>query len=169
MSIEFFVSRTLRYVSAFAFVIVLLFTYRGLPDYTAVHFNAVGRGDAVLPKEQLFYVVAGIVFMLNILPVILAKNLEKLPMRSFQKLPYKNWLTNEKEFKASLVNWLHFLPTLANVFTIFTLKSLLTLNDERTFNTDYAYLPITGTVALVIWLFYLPAKLSFTNPTPVEE
>lgn len=169
MSIEFFIARTLRYVSAFAFAIVLLFTYRGLPDYTAVHFNAAGRGDAVLPKEQLFYIVGGIIFMLNILPVTLAKALEKLPISFFQKLPYKNWLANEKEFKASLVNWIYFLPTLANVFTIFALKSLLTLNDERTFNTDYTYLPVVGTVAFLIWLFYFPAKLSFTQPTPVEE
>ena len=51
MSIEYFISRVGRYLSIFAFILVLLFTYRGLPDPAAVHFGANGRGDGFLPKK----------------------------------------------------------------------------------------------------------------------
>jgi hypothetical protein len=41
---------------------------------------------------------------------------------------------------------------------------LLALNDERTFNKDYTYLLVLGIVLLLIWIFYLPIRLLYTNP-----
>mgnify|MGYP000435073574 CR=1 FL=1 len=67
MAIDHFVSRFWRVVSIIAFGLTLLFTYRGLPDPTAVHFGETGRGDGFLPKEEVFYVMAGVVTFLNVL------------------------------------------------------------------------------------------------------
>lgn len=164
MSIEHFFSRVWRYLSIVAFVMVLLFTYRGLPDPTAVHFGTDGRGDATLPKNQVFYLFASLMLGLNIIVVLLINSIQKLPSTSFQWIPNKNWLQDHKQAIEVIVNWLNFLPAIVNTFLLLILRALLALNDERTFNTDYTYLLIIGIVLLLIWLFYLPIRLLYTNP-----
>jgi len=164
MSIEYFFSRVWRYLSIVAFVMVLLFTYRGLPDPAAVHFGADGRGDATLPKNQVFYLFGGLMLALNILVVLLVNSVKKLPLEAFQWIPNKKWLTDRKQLIEVLSNWLNFLPAIVNTFLLLILRALLALNDERTFNTDYTYLLVIGIVLLLIWIFYLPIRLLYTSP-----
>ena len=168
MSIEYFFSRVWRYLSIVAFVMVLLFTYRGLPDPAAVHFGADGRGDATLPKNQVFYLFAGSMLALNILVVLLANSIKKLPIEAFSWIPNKQWLQDYKQLIEVLLNWINFLPAIVNTFLLLILRALLALNDERTFKTDYTYLLIIGTVLLLVWIFYLPIRLLYTNPK-IEE
>ena len=168
MSIEYFFSRVWRYLSIVAFVMVLLFTYRGLPDPAAVHFGADGRGDATLPKNQVFYLFAGSMLALNILVVLLVNSLKKLPIEAFSWVPNKQWLQDYKQLIEVLLNWINFLPAIVNTFLLLILRALLALNDERTFKTDYTYLLIIGTVLLLVWIFYLPIRLLYTNPK-IEE
>ena len=42
------------------------------------------------------------------------------------------------------------------------------LNDERTYQTDYSYIPMLGIVFLLVWLIYLPVRL-FASPKFEEE
>jgi uncharacterized membrane protein len=169
MSIEFFISRVWRYASILAFVVVLLFTYRGLPDPTAVHFGPDGRGDGFLPKNQVFYLFGSIMFGLNILIVLLINTVKKLPSRAFNWIPNKIWLEDYKQLQTAIINWLNFLPAIINTFLLLILRALLALNDERSFNTDYTYLPVLGAVLFFTWLFYLPIKLLYTKPKIEEE
>lgn len=169
MSIEFFISRVWRYLSIAAFVIILLFTYRGLPDPTAVHFGDNGRGDGFLPKNEVFYLFGSIMFAFNILVMLLINSVKKLTASAFQWIPNKKWLIDRKQLNEALVNWLNFLPAIVNTFLLLILRALLALNDERTFNTDYTYLLIIGIVAIMIWIFYLPIKLLYTSPDVVED
>lgn len=169
MSIEYFISRVWRYLSIAAFVVVLLFTYRGLPDPTAVHFGTNGRGDGFLPKNEVFYLFGSIMFAFNILMVLLINNVKKLPVNAFQWIPNKKWLIDRKQLEAAVLNWLNFLPAIANTFLLLILRALLALNDDRSFNTDYTYLLIIGVVALMAWILYLPIKLLYTNPDILED
>ncbi|MCU0467410.1 MAG: DUF1648 domain-containing protein [Arcicella sp.] len=169
MSIEFFISRVWRYASILAFVIVLLFTYRGLPDPTAVHFGPDGRGDGFLPKNQVFYLFGSIMFGLNILIVLLINTVKKLPKSAFNWIPNKIWLEDYKQLQTAIINWLNFLPAIINTFLLLILRALLALNDERSFNTDYTYLLVIGAVLFLAWLFYLPIKLLYTKPKIEEE
>lgn len=169
MSIEYFVSRVGRYLSIFAFILVLLFTYRGLPDDVGVHFGTDGRGDGFMPKNQVFYLFGSIMFGLNILIVLLVNNVQKLPITAFNFIPNKVWLKDRKQLVDVIINWINFLPTIINVFLLLILRALLALNDERTFNTDYTYLLILGLIFLLIWLFYLPVRLLYTSPKIIEE
>jgi hypothetical protein len=169
MTIEYFISRVGRYLSIFAFILVLLFTYRGLPDDVAVHFGADGRGDGFMPKNQVFYLFGGIMFGLNILIVLLISTVNKLPVTSFNWVPNKIWVKDRKQLIGVIINWINFLPTIINVFLLLILRALLALNDERTFNTDYTYLLVLGIVFLLIWLFYLPIRLLYTSPKIEED
>ncbi|MES2518836.1 MAG: DUF1648 domain-containing protein [Bacteroidota bacterium] len=169
MSIEYFISRVWRYLSIIAFVIILLFTYRGLPDPTAVHFGTNGRGDGFLPKNQVFYLFGSIMFSFNILVVLLVNSVKKLPATAFDKIPNKIWLIDRKQLNDAILNWLNFLPAIVNTFLLLILRALLALNDDRSFNTDYTYLLVLGVVALIIWLFYLPIKLLYTSPKIIED
>ena len=82
MSIDYFLSRVLRIFTLLSLGITLLFIYRGLPDPVAVHFGETGRGDGFLPKDEVFYLLAGVITVLNILILLLIKTVEKIPATS---------------------------------------------------------------------------------------
>ena len=168
MAIDHFVSRFWRVVSIIAFGLTLLFTYRGLPDPTAVHFGETGRGDGFLPKEEVFYVMAGVVTFLNFLVLLLIKNLEKIP--SFIKLPFFSLFQSkgDKTLKSAILNWVHFLPAALNTYLILVLRVLLLLNDERTFDQDFSYLIWVGYGMLILWILYFPAKLLLSSDLKAE-
>ena len=86
MSIDHFASRVWRILSMVAFGISLLFIYRGLPDPTAVHFGETGRGDGFLPKEEVFYLVAGIITLMNVLALLLIKAIDKIPTEKWSQI-----------------------------------------------------------------------------------
>ena len=168
MSIDHFASRVWRILSMVAFGISLLFIYRGLPDPTAVHFGETGRGDGFLPKEEVFYLVAGIITLMNVLALLLIKAIDKIPTGKWsQILPVFAEKGNET-VKRTFINWLHFFPALINTYLILVMRALLMLNDERTYQTDYSYIPKLGIIFLLIWLIYLPVRL-FTSPKFEEE
>jgi len=168
MSIDHFASRVWRILSMVAFGVSLLFIYRGLPDPTAVHFGETGRGDGFLPKEEVFYLVAGIVTLLNVLALLLIKAIDKIPTSNWGELLPVFAEKGNDTIKSTFINWLHFFPAIINTYLILVMRALLMLNDERTFQTDYNYIPTLGIVFLLIWLIYLPARL-FASPKFEEE
>lgn len=168
MSIDHFASRVWRILSMVAFGISLLFIYRGLPDPTAVHFGETGRGDGFLPKEEVYYLVAGITTLLNVLSLLLIKAIEKIPLSNWGKILPIFEEKGPETIKTTFINWLHFFPALINTYLIFVLRALLMLNDERTYQSDYSYMPSLGIVLLLVWRIYLPLRL-FTSPKFKEE
>ncbi|MFM1835554.1 MAG: hypothetical protein RJA04_241 [Bacteroidota bacterium] len=168
MSIDYFVSRVWRIVSMVAFGITLLFVYRGLPDPAAVHFGETGRGDGFLPKEEIFYLTAGIVTILNVLALLLIKSVDNVSEQVWGKLFGVFADKGEETIKKTLINWLHFLPALINSFLIIVFRVLLLLNDQRTYNEDYTYVPKLGIVLLLVWLLYFPIRL-FLSPKFISE
>jgi uncharacterized membrane protein len=168
MSIDYFVSRAWRIVSMVAFGITLLFVYRGLPDPAAVHFGETGRGDGFLPKEEIFYLSAGIVTVLNVLALLLIKSVANVSEQVWGKVFQIFASKGDATIKATLTNWLHFLPALINTYLILVFRVLLLLNDQRTYDADYTYIPKLGIVLILVWLLYLPIRL-FLSPTHSPE
>jgi len=168
MSIDHFASRVWRILSIVAFGLSLLFIYRGLPDPTAVHFGETGRGDGFLPKEEVFYLTAGIVTTLNVLALLLIKAIDKIPTDKWATILPVFAEKGDLTIKSTFINWLHFFPALINTYLILVIRALLMLNDERTNQTDYSYLPSLGIVFLLVWLIYLPVRL-ITSPKFIEE
>lgn len=169
MSIDYFVSRAWRIVSIVAFGITLLVVYRGLPDPAAVHFGETGRGDGFLPKEEIFYLSAGIVTILNVLALLLIKSVANVPETVWGK--FLNVFANkgDQTIKTTLINWLHFLPALINTYLILVFRVILLLNDQRTFDADYSYIPKLGILLTLLWLLYFPIRLFFSpNHSPEE-
>ncbi len=168
MSIDYFVSRVWRIISMVAFGITLLFVYRGLPDPAAVHFGETGRGDGFLPKEEIFYLTAGIVTVLNVLSLLLIKSVDNVSELIWGKLFSVFADKGNLSIKKTLINWLHLLPALINSYLIIVFRVLLLLNDQRTYNEDYTYVPKLGIALLLIWLLYLPVRL-FLSPKFISE
>jgi hypothetical protein len=48
------------------------------------------------------------------------------------------------------------------------MRALLLLNDERTYQSDYSYIPLLGIVFLLVWFIYLPVRL-LASPKFIEE
>lgn len=169
MSIDKFISRVWRVLSMIAFGISLLFVYRGLPDPTAVHFGETGRGDGFLPKEEIFYLTASIVTILNVLGLLLIKSVEKIPRSYFGNFLNAFAQKGDLIIQQTCVHWIHFLLALINTYLILVFRVLLLLNDERTNQADYSYLPKVGIALFLIWMIYLPARLwSYPNSTDEE-
>ncbi len=168
MSIDKFISRVWRVLSMVAFGISLLFIYRGLPDPTAVHFGETGRGDGFLPKEEIFYLTAAIVTILNVLGLLLIKSIQKIPGRLFSHYLQAFASKGDLIIQQTFVHWIHFLLALINTYLILVFRVLLLLNDERTNQADYSYLPKVGIILLLIWLIYLPIRL-WSYPTFVDD
>jgi len=164
MSIDHFVSRFWRILSMVAFGITLLVVYRGLPDPAAIHFGETGRGDGFLPKEEIFYLAAGLVTALNVLALLLIKSVTNVPDHILGNFFPVFAPKGNQAIKSIIINWLHFLPALINSFLILVFRVLLLLNDQRTFDADYTYIPKLGIVLLLVWLIYLPTRL-FLSPT----
>jgi uncharacterized membrane protein len=159
MSIDYFLSRVLRIFTLLSLGITLLFIYRGLPDPVAVHFGETGRGDGFLPKDEIFYLLAIIITVLNMLILLLIKTVEKILAASFG---YLNQLFSDKapeNIKKICIDWLHFLLVAIHIYLILILRTLLLLNDERTRNQDFSYIPMVGICILLLWFIYLPARL----------
>jgi hypothetical protein len=68
----------------------------------------------------------------------------------------------------TIVHWIHFLLALINSYLILVFRVLLLLNDERTNQADYSYLPQVGIALFLIWMIYLPARL-WSYPKFVDE
>ncbi len=168
MSIDYFVSRVWRIASMLAFGVTLLFVYRGLPDPAAVHFGETGRGDGFLPKEEIFYLTAGVVTALNVLALLLIKSVEQVSETVWGKILGVFADKGNDTIKKTLVNWLHFLPAIINSYLIIVFRVLLLLNDQRTNQEDYTYAPKLGIVLVLIWLVYLPIRL-FLSPKFTSE
>lgn len=169
MSIDKFISRVWRVLSMIAFGISLLFVYRGLPDPTAVHFGETGRGDGFLPKEEIFYLTAAIVTILNVLGLLLIRSIEKIPRSYFSNFLNAFAEKGDLIIQQTCVHWIHFLLALINTYLILVFRVLLLLNDERTNQADYSYLPNVGIALFLIWMIYLPARLwSYPNSTDEE-
>jgi uncharacterized membrane protein len=152
-----------------AFGISLLFVYRGLPDPTAVHFGETGRGDGFLPKEEIFYLTAAIVTILNVLGLLLIKSVEKIPRSYFGNFLKAFAPKGDLIIQQTCVHWIHFLLALINTYLILVFRVLLLLNDERTNQADYSYLPKVGIALFLTWMIYLPARLwSYPNSTDEE-
>ena len=159
MSIDYFLSRVLRIFTLISLGITLLFIYRGLPDPVAVHFGETGRGDGFLPKAEIFYLLAGIITLLNILILLLIKTVEKIPATSLSTLNRLFLDKAPENIKKICIDWLNFFPVAIHVYLILILRTLLLLNDERTRNQDFTYIPMVGICLLLLWLIYLPARL----------
>lgn len=168
MSIDYFVSRFWRVASIIGFGVTLLFIYRGLPDPTAVHFGESGRGDGFLPKEEVFYLVAGVVIFINVLILLLAKNFEKIPNVNNLLVVSLFKSKGEIHVKSTIIHWFHLLAAALNTYLIFVLRVLLLLNDERTFGQDFSYIVWVGYAFLILWILYLPVRLFF-SPDWKEE
>jgi hypothetical protein len=102
------------------------------------------------------------------LSLLLIKAIDKIPTNTWsQTLPVFAEKGNEA-IKSMFINWLHFFPAIINTYLILVMRALLMLNDERTINNDYSYIPSLGIIFLLIWLIYLPIRL-FASPKFKEE
>ncbi|MHA8051409.1 hypothetical protein V7S79_09830 [Aquirufa sp. ROCK-SH2] len=169
MSIDHFLSRVWRVLSIIGFGITLLFIYRGLPDPTAVHFGESGRGDGFLPKEEIFYLTAGVITVLNVLMLMLINSVKKIPASLFASGVLRAFaIKGETAVQTIFIHWLHFFPAIVNTFVILALRVLLMLNDSRSYANDYTYLGYLGIVLILLWFLYLPIRL-FSLPIHKEE
>lgn len=159
MSIDYFLSRVLRIFTLLSLSVSLLFIYRGLPDPVAVHFGETGRGDGFLPKDEIFYLLAILITILNVLVLLLIKTVEKIPNNRFGLITKIFVDKIPDHVKKICVDWLHFFPVAVHIYLILILRTLLMLNDERTRNQDFTYLPLFGICLILLWLIYLPARL----------
>jgi uncharacterized membrane protein len=171
MTIESFVARVLRVLSIALFIVALFMCYTNLPDTVAVHFAPDGSPDGYLGRESVFYATGGLMVVLNVLLVVLARSLANLPDQTVALLGPAPWHPHPEALKGALRNWLFLGVAALNVFLALCLNALAELNDSTGTETvfNYRYLLTVGAASLLAWLLYLPARLWLTRPSARER
>lgn len=166
MTIESFAARVLRVLSIALFIVALFLCYTNLPDTVAVHFAPDGSPDGYLGRESVFYATGGLMLVLNVLLMLLARSFANLPDRAAAVLGTTAWKPYPGALRGALRNWLLLGVAGINAFLALCLNALAELNDAQSPETvfDYRYLLTVGVALLGAWLLYLPLRLWLTRP-----
>lgn len=157
-----------RIASVFIITAVILFCYTNLPDSIAVGHNDQGYPIRFISKQQFFYWVAGIVFAVNVLLDLLKNLLVKI---DFKKLYNSSaWANNPTALKSLISGWFDGFLAFLNTYLIFVIMGLSNINREKGQMLDFNYnwLLIFGVFVLMLFLFFIPLKVLYTNPTPED-
>ncbi len=153
-----------RLASLAIVLIVLMLDYVQLPDSIAVTHNSSGRPIGFMDKQNFFYIATAVIVGLTVVFGLLKS---ALLSADFKKLnPASKWANNPEELKGLFLVWSDVSLILINVYLIFTLLGLksVNLNTNQTLDRDYNWFIILGAVLLIVIIFYLPIRLLFTDP-----
>jgi hypothetical protein len=166
MTINYFVSRLWRVVSTMGFVAALLLSYVNLPDPVAVEFDPYGTPEATLDKSGVFYTAAGVMLGLNLLLLLLARTIAALPETKTVLPAPEKWAASPVQLHAVWVDWLYVGIAVINTFLCFALYALTMINlpDVKKTVFDYRWMLGLGVFLGVMWLAYLPLRLTLDKP-----
>lgn len=173
MTIEFFVFKTLRFLTLIVCLIFLFLKYFQLPDLVAVFFNKYNNSEGFLPKDQFFYLISFILFTVNLFIPILFILLKKLTNHFFDKL---NSTFNKNLSKADYLNisenWINLIITSLNILVLLSILIIARLNATEYSDkvSDYSWFVKLIFSALIIMFAYPFLKLfAFTNKVEIDE
>jgi uncharacterized membrane protein len=153
----------IKYLSLFAFIILLFVAYYYLPERIPYHYDPYGHADEFIDRSHFFYAAGIFVVLFNVALSLLAKLFYYVPARS---LPIPNrhyWTTgseNRREFYEIVEDWLNCLAAFVNSFMVLCLYALLRINTSLEVGVrHYTWILPVGTALLIIWLFLLPGRL----------
>lgn len=165
MTIEYFVFKTVRFLSLALVIIFLFLKYYSLPDMVAVFYNNQSKAEGFLPKDQFFYLIGGLLVGINLLTPILINIIKKLPVSFFESFLGKN--VQKSTVNEIFENWINLIISSINIILVLSVLILGRLNStEYTSNIgDYGWL-LKLCFSVIIILFAYPfLKLKFSKPT----
>jgi uncharacterized membrane protein len=161
--VSFLVSRFFKNASFFVLVGTLLYAYFQLPARVTTHFNEYNVANQFISKADFFYATGVVAVVLYVGVSLLSRMLGAMEPRFLAVNPNSSWL-QDRDSRRNLVElyqeWIESLSTLVNAFLIVCLMVLLRSHrsEEASF-TDYAWLPLAGGGALLLWALFLPVRL----------
>ncbi len=167
MTIEFFVFKTLRFLTLIACLVFLFLKYFQLPGLVAVFFNRSNNSEGFLPKDQFFYLISFLLFVVNLLLPLLFILLKKLPDYSFKTI---NNTLNKKLSKADYLiiseNWINFIISSLNTLVLLSILIIARLNATEYSDkvSDYDWFVKLIFSILIIVLIYPFFKIFAFNP-----
>lgn len=173
MTIEFFVFKTLRFLTLIVCLIFLFLKYFQLPDLVAVFFNKSNSSEGFLPKDQFFYLISFILFIVNLFVPILFILLKKLPDLFFDKInnTFKKNLS-KNDYLSIAENWINLIITSLNILLLLSILIIARLNATEYSDkvSDYSWFVKLIFSALIIMFAYPFLKLfTFTNKVEIDE
>ncbi|MFN8357973.1 MAG: hypothetical protein U0Y10_26160 [Spirosomataceae bacterium] len=168
MSIEYFVCRVWRFFSIVAALAALFFAYTTLPESVFVD-HVRNKPTESLSKSNVFYVVTGLLLIINVLIGFLENAFAQLPDQRLSFLTATGWNQVRTELNMRFSNWLRLLQGGMNFFVVLTIYALTMVNlpDTKKTINDYQWILYVGAFGLIIWLFWLPLRILFLKPKVV--
>lgn len=170
MSIEYFFSRVWVVVSVVCVLVAIFLAYFNFPENVAVdHQN--GQAIKYWTKSSVFYAVVGTVIGLNVLLMFFSRTFAALPNATVRALSFNGWLEARPELNQRFGNWARLLQGGLNFIVCLGLYALVMVNIPDTKKTiaNYQWMLWLAAFGVLLGLFWLPIRLAFFKPKPIEE
>ncbi|MFT4032824.1 MAG: hypothetical protein QM669_10425 [Siphonobacter sp.] len=157
-------------MSILGFLVALLMAYQQLPDFVTVDTDFSDVATKNYHKEVVFYVVAGLMLVANVLFVWIARLFPKLP-DGFIKLPGAvKWMSYRKQLNDIITEWMNFGAIVVNFMLGLSIYVLAILNAPETSKAIPYFRWVFGAAALLvfIWIIYMPLRLLLSGPVKDE-
>ena len=142
MAIEYFIFKTLRFLTLITSIIFLFLKYFSMPDMVAVFFGKSGDMNGYLPKDQFFYLIVFLLVLINLLIPLLSSTFKKSPnnwIESINRFFNKN-LKSNKYFEI-VTDWANLSITFFNLLVLLSILIISRLNatDYISSVSDYSW------------------------------
>jgi hypothetical protein len=163
MSAENIFSRFFYFFTVLAVLAGLFLAYINFPDTVAVHHEN-NQPAGFLPKNSLFYYMAILVLVVNLLFGVAARVFAKVPNESLRFS--EAWLRQRPELNMRIANWTRIAQSFINLIICMALYALAMVNQEDTHKTvsDYQWMLWISALLLIIIVLWLPIRLLVSKP-----
>jgi hypothetical protein len=147
--------------------LTLIVIYVTLPDNIAIHHDEMGNPDRFTDKQTIFFTVIAIGLFFNFFTLMLKNQVKKI---DFSKLNISSPWFKSEQTKPMIDAWFDAFIAFINSFIALTLIAINRINqqDGQVLDINYNWFLIGGLIILMIFIFYLPLRLLFTNPSENE-
>ncbi|MGL4631372.1 MAG: hypothetical protein ACRCVT_09215 [Leadbetterella sp.] len=154
-----------RIIVTVILTVLFMFCYVDLPEDVAYSFNDQGQPEKFISKQYFFYLFSGVVFFMNLLILFLKSSFAKIQYAKV--LPTFSWSKAPNTLKNLLIGWCDAGLAILNSYLVFVLVGLSTTNGAKyqMLTGSYSVLTICGFILLLVWVFFLPIKILFTQPS----
>lgn len=164
MKLSTFAIKAWRIFSMIAVFGISVYSYSLFATDVGVHFNSAGQADEFMTKSDIFYILAGLIVVNNVLLPALGKQLLKIPT-NLLPIPHQEiWEDQRDNLEEHIQNWIYALVAMINTSIAMTVFALATVNNEFKYKIgDLEGLFYIVVVSLLFIIIALPIRL-FIKP-----
>lgn len=172
MAIEYFIFKTLRFLTLITSIIFLFLKYFSMPDLVAVFFGNSGGKNGYLPKDQFFYLIVFLLILINLLIPLLVTTFKKSPIKWMDSL--NNFFSKNLKpanYFEIVTDWANLTITIFNLLILLSILIISRLNATEYISSvgEYSWFGILSFSLFLIMLGYPYIKIFFAKNLDLDS